>query len=102
RDHRRGRGLAGNLDHPDSRAYRRAPVAGGPAADQFDARIHVHGTPSADAEVIVVEGDLAARRFVALYRRDGTITAVLGWNMPKQARLRRPQIGDAAGRAPTL
>ncbi|MFG1878723.1 NAD(P)/FAD-dependent oxidoreductase [Sphaerisporangium sp. NPDC049003] len=83
----------------DDRPYRPVPYFW---TDQFDARIHVHGTPSADAEVIVVEGDLAARRFVALYRRDGTITAVLGWNMPKQARLRRPQIGDAAGRAPTL
>ncbi|GLW08053.1 pyridine nucleotide-disulfide oxidoreductase [Microtetraspora sp. NBRC 13810] len=68
--------------------------------DQFDARIHVYGTPSADAEVTVVEGDPAGRRFVALYRRDGRTTAVLGWNMPKQARLRRAEIGDIAGLAP--
>ncbi len=57
--------------------------------DQFDARIHVHGTPTADADVTVVDGDLAARRFVALYRRDGRAVGVLGWNMPKQARQHR-------------
>ncbi|MER6945192.1 FAD-dependent oxidoreductase [Nonomuraea sp. NPDC000554] len=63
--------------------------------DQFDTKIHVHGTPSADAEVTVVDGDLAGRRFVALYRRNGTVTGVLGWNMPKQARLRRQEVADA-------
>ncbi|MEV0968317.1 NAD(P)/FAD-dependent oxidoreductase [Microtetraspora glauca] len=76
----------------DDQPYRPVPYFW---TDQFDARIHVHGTPSADAEVTVVDGDLAGRRFVAVYRRDGAITAVLGWNMPKQARLRRGQIGDA-------
>ncbi|MFG1705332.1 NAD(P)/FAD-dependent oxidoreductase [Nonomuraea sp. M3C6] len=60
--------------------------------DQFDAKIHVHGTPSPDAELTVVEGDLASRRFVALYRQDGRTTGVLGWNMPKQARLRRQEV----------
>ncbi|MGN9837068.1 NAD(P)/FAD-dependent oxidoreductase [Nonomuraea sp. H19] len=63
--------------------------------DQFDAKIQVYGTPYADAEVSVVDGDLAERRFVALYRRGGTITGVLGWNMPKQTRLRRQQVVDA-------
>ncbi|MEU5592972.1 FAD/NAD(P)-binding oxidoreductase [Streptomyces sp. NPDC020298] len=57
--------------------------------EQFDARIHVYGRPGADAEVSVVEGSLTDRRFVALYRRAGRVTAVLGWNMPKQARLHR-------------
>jgi Reductase C-terminal len=54
--------------------------------DQFDARIQVHGMPSADADVAVVDGDMADRRFVALYRHHGTVTGVLGWNMPQQAR----------------
>ncbi|WP_181772437.1 NAD(P)/FAD-dependent oxidoreductase [Amycolatopsis pittospori] len=61
--------------------------------DQFDTKIHVHGTLSADAEVSIVEGDPAGRRFVAQYRRHGAVTGVLGWNMPKQARLRRPELG---------
>ncbi|MFC7328258.1 NAD(P)/FAD-dependent oxidoreductase [Marinactinospora rubrisoli] len=63
--------------------------------DQFDARIHAHGVPSADAEAGVVEGDAADGRFVAVYRRDGRVTAVLGWNMPKQARLRRRELLEA-------
>ncbi|WP_063734736.1 NAD(P)/FAD-dependent oxidoreductase [Streptomyces sp. RTd22] len=57
--------------------------------DQFDAKIHVHGQPSPDAEVAVVEGAVEDRRFVAQYRRRGRITGVLGWNMPKQTRLHR-------------
>ncbi|PZG15261.1 NAD(P)/FAD-dependent oxidoreductase [Nonomuraea aridisoli] len=60
--------------------------------DQFDAKIHVFGLPSATAEVSVVEGDPAGRRFVALYREDGRATGVLGWNMPKQARLHRQEL----------
>ncbi|MFD9741412.1 NAD(P)/FAD-dependent oxidoreductase [Umezawaea sp. NPDC059074] len=62
--------------------------------DQFDARIHVHGTPTPDAEATVVEGDLAARRFVAVYRRDDRAVGVLGWNMPKQARQHRQRLLD--------
>ncbi|MGW2331998.1 NAD(P)/FAD-dependent oxidoreductase [Streptomyces sp. NPDC001700] len=57
--------------------------------DQFDAKIHVHGRPSPDAEVTVVEGAVEDRRFVAQYRRQGRVTGVLGWNMPKQTRLHR-------------
>ncbi|MER6669371.1 FAD-dependent oxidoreductase [Amycolatopsis japonica] len=60
--------------------------------DQFDTKIHVHGTLFADAEVSIVEGSPAERRFVAEYRRNGVVTGVLGWNMPKQARLRRPDL----------
>ncbi|WP_371658473.1 NAD(P)/FAD-dependent oxidoreductase [Streptomyces sp. NBC_00280] len=63
--------------------------------DQFDAKLQVHGFLPAEAEVDVVEGDLAARRFVARYRADGRVTGVLGWNMPKQTRLRRQEVVDA-------
>ncbi|WP_112263847.1 NAD(P)/FAD-dependent oxidoreductase [Lentzea terrae] len=58
--------------------------------DQFDAKIHVHGFVG--PEVSVVEGSLAERRFVVRYHRDGELTGVLGWNMPKQARLHRQDI----------
>ena len=64
--------------------------------DQFDAKIHVHGTPTADADVTVVDGAVADRRFVALYRRGGEVTGVLGWNMPKQARLHRQELVGAS------
>jgi NADPH-dependent 2,4-dienoyl-CoA reductase/sulfur reductase-like enzyme len=68
--------------------------------DQFDAKLQVHGFLPPEAEVDVVEGDLTARRFVARYRLDGVVTGVLGWNMPKQARMRRQEIVDAF-RTPT-
>ncbi|MEU5872169.1 FAD-dependent oxidoreductase [Glycomyces sp. NPDC047369] len=60
--------------------------------DQYDAKLQVHGVIGEDTEVEVVEGDTAARRFVARYREDGQVTAVLGWNMPKQTRLHRNDI----------
>ena len=63
--------------------------------DQFDAKLQVHGVLRPEAEVQVVEGEVAARRFVAVYRTDGLVTGVLGWNMPKQTRLRRQEILDA-------
>ncbi|GAA3137910.1 FAD-dependent oxidoreductase [Rhodococcus sp. (in: high G+C Gram-positive bacteria)] len=62
--------------------------------DQFDVKIQVHGTLPADAEVDIVDGDVSARRFVARYRTDGIVTGVLGWNMPKQSRLRRQEVVD--------
>ncbi|MEU6200738.1 FAD-dependent oxidoreductase [Streptomyces sp. NPDC047061] len=68
--------------------------------DQYDARLQVYGFLPADAEVDVVEGDLTARRFVARYRSEGRVTGVLGWNMPKQTRLRRQEIADAVATAP--
>ncbi|MER5436903.1 FAD-dependent oxidoreductase [Streptomyces sp. NPDC002588] len=68
--------------------------------DQFDAKLQVHGFLPVDAEVDVVEGELAARRFVARYRSEGRVTGVLGWNMPKQARLRRQEIVDAPRAVP--
>jgi NADPH-dependent 2,4-dienoyl-CoA reductase/sulfur reductase-like enzyme len=58
--------------------------------DQFDAKIHVHGFVGPD--VSVVEGDVAERRFVTRYHRDGEVVGVLGWNMPKQARQHRQSI----------
>ncbi|MCX4815187.1 FAD-dependent oxidoreductase [Streptomyces sp. NBC_01239] len=63
--------------------------------DQFDAKLQVHGLLPAEAEVEVVEGDVAARRFVARYTSAGVVTGVLGWNMPKQTRLRRQEVVDA-------
>ena len=60
--------------------------------DQFDAKIQVHGMLPADAEVTIVDGDAADHRFVALYRRDSKVVGVLGWNMPKQTRLRRQEV----------
>ncbi|MER5426284.1 NAD(P)/FAD-dependent oxidoreductase [Streptosporangium roseum] len=57
--------------------------------DQYDVKIQAHGLLSPAAEVTIAEGDPEQRRFAALYREDGRVTGVLGWNMPKQARLLR-------------
>lgn len=76
----------------DERPYRPVPYFW---TDQFDARIQVYGRPASDADISVVEGEFAARRFVAVYRRAGTVTGVLGWNMPKQARLHRQLVVGA-------
>jgi NADPH-dependent 2,4-dienoyl-CoA reductase/sulfur reductase-like enzyme len=84
--------VAGNI-LGDDRPYTPVPYFW---TNQFDVRIHVHGTLSADAEVSIVEGDVAAGRFVARYRRAGEVVGVLGWNMPKQARQRRQEIAGAA------
>ncbi|MGW0790065.1 NAD(P)/FAD-dependent oxidoreductase [Streptomyces sp. NPDC002911] len=67
--------------------------------DQFDARIQAHGRLGPDAGATVVDGDPTSGRFVVRYERDGKVTGVLGWNMPKQARLRRQEIG---GPVPSL
>lgn len=80
--------VAGNILGED-RPYTPVPYFW---TNQFDTRIHVHGTLSADAEVSIVDGDVAGGRFVARYRQFGEVTGVLGWNMPKQARQRRQEI----------
>ena len=80
--------VAGNILGED-RPYTPVPYFW---TNQFDTRIHVHGTLSADAEVSIVDGDVAGGRFVAQYRQYGEVTGVLGWNMPKQARQRRQEI----------
>ncbi|OZF45773.1 NAD(P)/FAD-dependent oxidoreductase [Rhodococcus sp. 14-2470-1a] len=63
--------------------------------DQYDAKLQVHGLLPAGAAVDIVEGDVAARRFVARFRSNGVVTGILGWNMPKQSRMRRQEIVDA-------
>ncbi|KPI11546.1 Ferredoxin--NAD(+) reductase [Actinobacteria bacterium OK074] len=65
--------------------------------DQYDAKLQVHGFLPVGAETDVVEGDLGARRFVVRYRSEGRVTGVLGWNMPKQTRLRRQEVVDGLG-----
>lgn len=68
--------------------------------DQFDVKVQVHGFLPADAEVDITDGDVAAGRFVARYRRDERVMGVLGWKMPKQVRLRRAEITATATAAP--
>lgn len=63
-------------------------------SDQYDVRIQVYGRPT-DADFTAVEGSLDAGPFAAI-QRDGTgrITAVAGWNMPRQLRGLRQELVD--------
>ncbi len=59
-------------------------------SDQYDRKIQMAGRAAASDEVVVVEGDLAERRFVVLFRRGDRCSAVLGVNRPRhvmQARM---------------
>ncbi|MEV6287584.1 FAD-dependent oxidoreductase [Kribbella sp. NPDC051770] len=57
--------------------------------DQYDARIQVYGVVAPDARMVVVAGDPAARKFLAHYVSGGRVSAVLGWNMPRELRSER-------------
>ncbi|MFE3572507.1 NAD(P)/FAD-dependent oxidoreductase [Bacillus subtilis] len=61
--------------------------------DQYDARIQAYGICSGDCSVSVVRGDPSQGRFIAHYAREGRISGVLAWNMPKELRAERVNIG---------
>lgn len=51
-------------------------------SDQYDRKVQLAGVISPDDAVAIVDGSLADRRFVALYRRDDRLVGVLGMNRP--------------------
>jgi 3-phenylpropionate/trans-cinnamate dioxygenase ferredoxin reductase component len=51
-------------------------------SDQYTVKIQVHGHLSDGADATIEEGSPADGKFVALYRKDGAPTAVVGWNSP--------------------
>jgi hypothetical protein len=57
--------------------------------DQYDTRIQAYGIFPADAEVRILDGDPAHRRFVAAYGRRSTVVGVVGWNAPGATRMLR-------------
>jgi len=59
-------------------------------SDQFDVKIQVLGLPRPDDEVVVVDGDLAERRFVLLHGRGGRLEAVVGFRRPRIVMSLRP------------
>ncbi len=59
-------------------------------SDQYDTKIQVIGHPHPDDEIIVVDGSVEERRFVALYGRQGKLTAALGFSRPRQLMGFRP------------
>lgn len=70
--------------------------------DQFEDKIQVHGFLPAHAEVAIVEGDPAQRKFVAVYGSHDKVTGVLGWNMMKEARQYRQRVVDGAAFSSTV
>jgi len=71
-------------------------------SDQYDRKVQVAGHPSPDDEVQVIDGSLEERRFVALYGRDGELTAVLGVNRPRLVVQYRQRILEAMSWADAL
>ncbi|MHB1986896.1 MAG: NAD(P)/FAD-dependent oxidoreductase [Acidimicrobiales bacterium] len=52
-------------------------------SDQYDAKIQVLGIPKPDDECVVVDGSTKEGRFVALYARDGLLSAAVAFSMPR-------------------
>jgi len=52
-------------------------------SDQYDRKIQLAGRVAPTDEVVVVDGSIEERRFVALFRRDDRCVAVLGVNRPR-------------------
>ena len=65
-------------------------------SDQYDVKIQVIGHPSPDDDVVVVDGSVPERRFVALYGRAGRLTAALGFSRPRQLMGYRPLLEAGA------
>lgn len=63
-------------------------------SDQYDRKIMLAGRPAAAEEVRVVDGSLAERRFVALYRRGDQVVAALGMNRPAPLARWRMRLAD--------
>ncbi|MFM9596302.1 NAD(P)/FAD-dependent oxidoreductase [Streptomyces scabiei] len=72
-------------------------------SDQYDLKIQAYGVLRGHDEVAVVEGDLAGRRFVALYRAGERVTGVLAAGMPpRTVRRWRQAVAADAGRRETF
>jgi len=65
-------------------------------SDQYDVKIQVLGHPNPDDDVVVVDGSVSERRFVALYGRAGRLTAALGFSRPRQLMGYRPLLEAGA------
>jgi NADPH-dependent 2,4-dienoyl-CoA reductase/sulfur reductase-like enzyme len=64
--------------------------------DQFDARIQAYGIFPTGAEMAVLHGEPASRKFVAGYGHQGRLVGVLGWNSPRELRKLRQLVVDHA------
>lgn len=65
-------------------------------SDQYNVKIQVLGMPRPDDDVVVVEGDPAERRFLALHGRGGRLQAVVGFARPRHVMTLRPLLERSA------
>jgi 3-phenylpropionate/trans-cinnamate dioxygenase ferredoxin reductase subunit len=65
-------------------------------SDQYDVKIQVLGSPRPDDTVEVVDGSIEEGRFVAVYGREGKLTAAVGFGRPRQLMGFRPLIIEEA------
>jgi NADPH-dependent 2,4-dienoyl-CoA reductase/sulfur reductase-like enzyme len=65
-------------------------------SDQYDVKIQVLGSPSPNDTVEVVYGSIEEGRFVAVYGRDGYLSAAVGFGRPRQLMGFRPLIIEEA------
>jgi 3-phenylpropionate/trans-cinnamate dioxygenase ferredoxin reductase subunit len=61
-------------------------------SDQYETKIQVIGHPRPDDEMVVVDGAIEERKFVALYGRDGILTGAVGFSRPRQLMGFRPLV----------
>lgn len=69
-------------------------------SDQFDRKLQLAGRPSGADELHVVDGTIAERRFVALFRRGERCTGVLGVNRPRHVMQARMKMAESLDWAP--
>ena len=67
-------------------------------SDQYGVRIQFAGTRGPDDRLRVVDGDVAARSFLAVYEREDVPVAVLGVNQSRLFTRWRRQLRTAAAR----
>ncbi len=68
-------------------------------SDQYDLKIQVLGLPEPDDEVVVVDGSVEEGRFLALYGREGRLSAAVGFGRPRLLMRFRALVERGAGLA---
>lgn len=81
----------------DAPEYRPVPYVW---SDQHGKKLQLLGLPRADDEVVVVDGSLAERRFVAAYGRAGRVVAAFGMSRPARVMALRAAIETGAAFPP--
>lgn len=71
-------------------------------SDQYDRKIQLAGRIRPDDTMVVAQGSLEERRFVALFERAGKLVGVVGMNRPRHVIGLRPKIADGIGFAEAM